>query len=63
MKRLYIPLPDSSARKQIILNLMKDQPFEILDDKIDFICSRTEGIIGIIVLGVNFLHFKERNID
>lgn len=43
MKRLYIPLPDAPARKQIVLNLMKQQPFHLTEDELDAVCNRTEG--------------------
>lgn len=43
MKRLYIPLPDAPARKQIVLNLMKQQPFLLSEDEIENICLKSEG--------------------
>lgn len=43
VKRLYIPLPDTPARKHIVLNLMKQQPYDLTSDELDLICNRTEG--------------------
>jgi len=43
VKRLYIPLPDAPARKQIVLNLMKQQPFLLSEDEIENICLKSEG--------------------
>ena len=43
VKRLYIPLPDSTARKQIVLNLMKQQPFYLHDEELEQIGRNTEG--------------------
>lgn len=43
VKRLYIPLPDAPARKQIVLNLMKQQPFSLSEDEIENICLKSEG--------------------
>ena len=43
MKRLYIPLPDAVARKQIVLNLMKQQPFSLSEEEVENICVKSEG--------------------
>jgi len=48
VKRLYIPLPDAVARKQIVLNLMKQQPFSLSEEEVENICVKSEG--GIITL-------------
>lgn len=45
-KRLYIPLPDESARKQIIENLMKKQKNSLTSDCIDIIAAKTAGFSG-----------------
>lgn len=43
MKRLYIPLPDCPARRQIVSNLLKDQSYELTDEEMDSICKKTDG--------------------
>ena len=43
VKRLYIPLPDSEARKQIVSNLMKQQPFSLSEEEMEELCQRSEG--------------------
>jgi SpoVK/Ycf46/Vps4 family AAA+-type ATPase len=43
VKRLYIPLPDSEARKQIVSNLMKQQPFSLGEGEMEELCQRSEG--------------------
>ena len=48
MKRLYIPLPDAPARKQIVLNLMKQQPFHLAEQELELVCSRTEGVCACV---------------
>ncbi len=45
VKRLYIPLPDELARKQIINNLMRQQPSSLSDSDIEAIAKKTNGII------------------
>jgi SpoVK/Ycf46/Vps4 family AAA+-type ATPase len=44
-KKLYIPLPDSGARKQIIHNLLVKQAQTLTDEQIDDIVARTEGML------------------
>ena len=44
VKRLYIPLPGAPARKQIVLNLMKQQPFSLSEDEMENICLKSEGM-------------------
>ena len=47
VKRLYIPLPDAAARKQIVKNLMQQQPHSLSDDDINNISQQTDGkIVG-----------------
>ena len=43
VKRLYIPLPDNVARRQIVMNLLKEQPFSLSEDDLDKLCHQTEG--------------------
>ena len=43
VKRLYIPLPDTEARKQIVSNLMKQQPFSFSEEEMEEICKLSEG--------------------
>ena len=43
VKRLYIPLPDAPARKQIVENLMQQQPNNLSDDDINNIGQQTDG--------------------
>ncbi len=43
MKRLYIPLPDASARKHIVVNLMKQQPFLLSEEELEDICKQSDG--------------------
>lgn len=46
VKRLYIPLPDASARRQIVTNLMKEQPFFLSDEEMEDICLKSGGYSG-----------------
>lgn len=43
VKRLYIPLPEFDARCTIICNLLKQQNFQLTEDQLRTICSRTDG--------------------
>jgi hypothetical protein len=43
VKRLYIPLPDMSARKQIITNLLKEQKHSLDISDLDSLCEKTDG--------------------
>ena len=51
VKRLYIPLPDASARRQIVTNLMKEQPFFLSDEEMEDICLKSEG--KLLVIDIN----------
>ena len=51
VKRLYIPLPDASARRQIVTNLMKEQPYFLSDEEMEDICSKSEG--KLLVIDIN----------
>jgi len=46
VKRLYIPLPDHAARKQLLHILLKDEQHDLTDEEFDNICSLTEGYSG-----------------
>lgn len=43
MKRLYIPLPEAPARKQIIINLLAQQSYNLNDEELDKICKLSDG--------------------
>lgn len=43
VRRLYIPLPDANARKQIILNLLCKQKHYLSPEELGIICQKTEG--------------------
>lgn len=44
VKRLYIPLPDGAARKQIVSNLLKRQAYSLTPEELEEISTTTEGI-------------------
>lgn len=44
--RLYIPLPDICARKQMIINSLKNEKHSLTDKQIDQIAERTESFSG-----------------
>ncbi|KAJ8025460.1 Fidgetin-like protein 1 [Holothuria leucospilota] len=47
VKRLYIPLPEASARKQIIINLLSQQGnHSLTEEEVNQICERTDGYSG-----------------
>lgn len=43
VKRLYIPLPNAIARKEIVLNLLKEQSFTLSEDDTKNLCESSEG--------------------
>ena len=43
VKRLYIPLPDASARRQIVTNLMQQQVHNLTDEEFDQVSQQTDG--------------------
>lgn len=43
MKRLYIPLPETEARRQIVVNLMSQQLHCLSDSELAVICDKTQG--------------------
>ena len=45
VKRLYIPLPDQAARKQLILHLNKQLAFSLTEEQLELLCEQTEGIL------------------
>lgn len=46
VKRLYIPLPDIEARKQLVKNLMKLERNELTNEHIDEVAHLTDGYSG-----------------
>ena len=46
VKRIYIPLPEVTARQAIISNLLKDQKHTLTTDDIEHICTLAEGFSG-----------------
>lgn len=53
VKRLYIPLPESAARKQIVVNLLSQQKYHLSDQELDFICQKTDGLLLNIYILIN----------
>ncbi|XP_053554358.1 fidgetin isoform X2 [Bombina bombina] len=49
MKRLLIPLPDSTARHQIIIQLLSQHNYCLSDKEIALLVQRTEGFSGLDV--------------
>lgn len=45
VKRLYISLPDGQARRQIVDNLMRQQPFFLSEQEAEEISQRTDGMM------------------
>jgi SpoVK/Ycf46/Vps4 family AAA+-type ATPase len=46
VKRLYIPLPDSISRKDLIHTLLKDEKHDLTPQDIDELVRKTEGFSG-----------------
>ncbi|XP_061192634.1 folliculin-interacting protein 1-like [Saccostrea echinata] len=46
VKRLYIPLPEGEARKQIVLNLLSQQKYQLTAAELDAIQQQSEGYSG-----------------
>lgn len=44
-KRLYIPLPEREARKQIIENMLNDQHYSLSEEDYENLIKRSEGTI------------------
>lgn len=54
-KRIYIPLPDQAARRQIIKNLLqkqKDQKNNLTEECLDYIANRAAGFSGADMAGL-----------
>ena len=45
-KRLYVPLPCSAARSQILTRLIADQRHTLTDDQIQILVDETKGYSG-----------------
>ena len=43
VKRLYIPLPDGLARKQIVSNLLREQSYSLTEEELEQLSTATEG--------------------
>ncbi|KAF7247650.1 Fidgetin-like protein 1 [Varanus komodoensis] len=46
VKRLYIPLPEASARKQIVSCLMSKEHCSLTEEEVDLIVKKSEGFSG-----------------
>ncbi|OBS68221.1 hypothetical protein A6R68_03238 [Neotoma lepida] len=46
VKRLYIPLPEPSARKQIVVNLMSKEQCYLSDEEIELVVQQSDGFSG-----------------
>ncbi|KAL3876706.1 hypothetical protein ACJMK2_034508 [Sinanodonta woodiana] len=46
VKRLYIPLPEAVARRQIVVNLLCQQSHHLSEEELDQICQQSEGFSG-----------------
>lgn len=46
VKRLYIPLPDASARRQIVSCLMSKEHCSLTEEQVDMIVQKSEGFSG-----------------
>ncbi|XP_006136421.2 fidgetin-like protein 1 [Pelodiscus sinensis] len=46
VKRLYIPLPEASARKQIVTRLMSNEHCCLREEEIDLIVKKSDGFSG-----------------
>ncbi|XP_028919745.1 fidgetin-like protein 1 [Ornithorhynchus anatinus] len=46
VKRLYIPLPEAPARKQIVVSLMSKERCSLSQEQIDSVVARSEGFSG-----------------
>ncbi|XP_015235614.1 PREDICTED: fidgetin-like protein 1 [Cyprinodon variegatus] len=45
-KRLYIPLPEASARRQIVTNLMAREKNQLRDQELELVVTATDGFSG-----------------
>lgn len=46
VKRLYIPLPDDSSRRQLFVNLLNSNSHELNASDIDWLVNQTQGYSG-----------------
>ena len=46
MKRLYIPLPEASARKQIVVNLMSKEQCCLSEEELALVVQHSDGFSG-----------------
>ncbi|XP_004630389.1 fidgetin-like protein 1 [Octodon degus] len=46
VKRLYIPLPEASARKQIVVNLMSKEQCDLTEEEVLQVVQRSDGFSG-----------------
>uniref|UniRef100_A0A8C0X5Z1 Fidgetin-like protein 1 n=1 Tax=Castor canadensis TaxID=51338 RepID=A0A8C0X5Z1_CASCN len=46
VKRLYIPLPEASARKQIVINLMSKEQCHLSEEEIEQVVQQSDGFSG-----------------
>ncbi|KAM4873702.1 fidgetin-like protein 1 isoform 1-T3 [Thomomys bottae] len=46
VKRLYIPLPEASARKQIVTSLMSKEQCRLSEDEVEQVVQQSEGFSG-----------------
>ncbi|KAG3278282.1 fidgetin like 1 [Ictidomys tridecemlineatus] len=46
VKRLYIPLPEASGRKQIVINLMSKEQCHLSEEEIEWVVQQSDGFSG-----------------
>lgn len=46
VKRLYIPLPDAAARRQIVVSLMSREQCRLREEELELVVQRSEGFSG-----------------
>ncbi|XP_060103765.1 fidgetin-like protein 1 [Heteronotia binoei] len=46
VKRLYIPLPEASARRQIVSRLMSREHFSLTEEEVELIVKKSDGFSG-----------------
>lgn len=52
VKRLYIPLPDAAARRQLVTKLLTSQRHTLTDADVAWVADETDGYSGADVAGV-----------
>lgn len=55
VKRLYIPLPDGPARKQIVSNLLREQAYSLAPEELEELSVSTDGTITTVVQRCNLI--------